>query len=118
MLLCCLQANFKDTNLQGAYFMKAVVFEADFTNANLSDTLMDRAGSPKKGALEAVCVSVFVSVSASRKRGPLVLPQTLNVAETEKSTQQRQWGRRGGLYVVRFRALISLTQTETGLDHS
>jgi uncharacterized protein YjbI with pentapeptide repeats len=37
------KANFKGSNLQGAYLMKAVAFKTNFEDANLSDVLMDRA---------------------------------------------------------------------------
>ncbi|WIA37298.1 hypothetical protein OEZ86_014236 [Tetradesmus obliquus] len=39
----CRKANFKNSNLQGAYFMKAVAFQTNFEGANLSDVLMDRS---------------------------------------------------------------------------
>lgn len=39
----CRNCNFKDTKLQGTYFIKAVVAKANFENADLSDALMDRA---------------------------------------------------------------------------
>ncbi|KAI8108341.1 hypothetical protein M9434_006368 [Picochlorum sp. BPE23] len=39
----CRDCNFKDSKLVGAYFIKSVVARANFENADLSDTLMDRA---------------------------------------------------------------------------
>jgi len=37
------RANFQNAKLNGCFFMKAVAFQTDFTGADLSDTLMDRA---------------------------------------------------------------------------
>ena len=39
----CRDCNFKSSKLVGAYFIKSVVARANFENADLSDTLMDRA---------------------------------------------------------------------------
>lgn len=39
----CRDCNFKNSKLVGAYFIKSVVARANFENADLSDTLMDRA---------------------------------------------------------------------------
>lgn len=39
----CRDCNFTKSNLQGAYFIKAVVARANFKGADLSDVLMDRA---------------------------------------------------------------------------
>lgn len=37
------KASFKNSKCQGAYFIKAVAYKTDFTGADLSDVLMDRA---------------------------------------------------------------------------
>ena len=39
----CRRCNFRNSKLNGAYFIKAVTFQADFTNADASDVLWDRA---------------------------------------------------------------------------
>ncbi|CAG9465037.1 unnamed protein product [Pedinophyceae sp. YPF-701] len=39
----CRRCNFENTKLNGAYFIKSVVFAANFEGADLSDTLADRA---------------------------------------------------------------------------
>ena len=39
----CRQCNFKNSKLVGAYFIKAVTYQANFEGADLSDVLMDRA---------------------------------------------------------------------------
>lgn len=48
------QASFKEANLHGAIFTRAILLEVDFTGANLNDALMDQAAIEGANFTDAV----------------------------------------------------------------
>ena len=56
-------SSLKGADLRGAYFIKAVAPEVDFTGADLTDALMDRAVFVKANFTDAVLVRTVLTLS-------------------------------------------------------
>jgi uncharacterized protein YjbI with pentapeptide repeats len=79
-------AKLRGANLRGAYMMKMVAPEADFTGADFSDALMDRAVLVKADLTDAILARVVLTMSDLE--GAIVEGADFSDALMDKTTQQ------------------------------